>query len=137
MKREEAISVLKELLDNCKGLDGHYLELSSSNVSSSMMGGYQITIKTALDEETKKCIQEILMKHQLTYQAGSMWKTKRSINKTDPDTFIIYKPKDSPKKEKVDIMSFAGILKDDKEKLERLKSEIAAEREENYGRTFT
>jgi hypothetical protein len=31
------------------------------------------------------------MKHQLTYQAGSMWKTKRSINKTDPDTFIIYK----------------------------------------------
>ena len=95
MKREEAISVLKELLDNCNGLDGHYLELSSSNVSSSMMEGYQITIKTALDEETKKCIQEILMKHQLTYQVGSMWKTKRSINKTDPDTFIIYKPKDN------------------------------------------
>ena len=60
-----------------------------------MMGGYQITIKTALDEETKKCIQEILTKHQLTYQAGSMWKTKRSINKTDPDTFIIYKPKNN------------------------------------------
>lgn len=136
MKREEAISVLKELLDNCKGLDGHYLELSSSNASPTM-GGYQITIKTALDEETKKCIQEILMKHQLTYQAGSMWKTKRSINKTDPDTFIIYKPKDSPKKEKVDIMSSAGIMKDDKEKLERLKSQIAAEREKNYGRKFT
>jgi hypothetical protein len=95
LKREEAISVLKELLDNCSGLDGHYFELSSSNVSSLTMGGYQITIKTALDEETKKCIQEILMKHQLTYQAGSMWKTKRSINKTDPDTFIIYKPKDN------------------------------------------
>ncbi len=95
MKREEAISVLKELLDNCSGLDGHYLELSSSNASLSMMGGYQITIKTALDEETKKRIQEILMKHQLTYQAGSMWKTKRSINKTDPDTFIIYKPKNN------------------------------------------
>ena len=95
MKREEAISVLKELLDNCKGLDGHYLELSSSNASSPMMGGYQITIKTALDEETKKCIQEILKKHQLTYQAGSTWRTKRSINKTDPDTFIIYKPKNN------------------------------------------
>jgi hypothetical protein len=95
LKREEAISVLKELLDNCNGLDGHYLELSPSNASSSTMGGYQITIKTALDEETKKCIQEILIKHQLTYQAGSMWKTKRSINKTDPDTFIIYRPKDN------------------------------------------
>jgi hypothetical protein len=95
LKREEAISVLKELLDNCRGLDGHYLELSSPNVSSSTMGGYQITIKTALDEETKKCIQEILIKHQLTYQAGSMWRTKRSINKTDPDTFIIYKLKNN------------------------------------------
>ena len=96
MKREEAISVLKELLDNCNGLDGNYLELSSSNASSSTMGGYQITIKTALDEKTKKRIQEILMKHQLTYQAGNMWKTKRSINKTEPDTYIIYKPKNNP-----------------------------------------
>ena len=41
-----------------------------------------------------------------------------------------------PKEEKIDIMKFAGILKDDKEELERLKSQIAAEREQNYGRTF-
>jgi predicted CopG family antitoxin len=41
-----------------------------------------------------------------------------------------------PKEEKFDIMSLAGILKDDKEKLERLKDQIAAEREANYGRTF-
>ena len=41
-----------------------------------------------------------------------------------------------PKEEKVDIMSLAGILKDDKKKLERLKLQIAAEREQNYGRTF-
>ena len=39
--------------------------------------------------------------------------------------------------EKVDIMSLAGILKDDKKELERLKTQIAAEREKNYGRTFT
>jgi len=38
---------------------------------------------------------------------------------------------------KVDVMSLAGILKDDREKLERLKSEIAAEREANYSRAFT
>lgn len=95
MKREEAISVLKELLDNCKGLDGHYLELAPPNASTSMVGGYQIIIKTALDEETKKRIQDILLKYQLTYQTGSMWKTKRSINKTDPDTFIIYRPKNN------------------------------------------
>lgn len=34
-----------------------------------------------------------------------------------------------PREEKVDIMSLAGILKDDKAKLERLKSQIATERE--------
>jgi len=41
-----------------------------------------------------------------------------------------------PKKEKVDIMSLAGILKDDKQALEQLKQQIADEREANYGRTF-
>ncbi len=41
-----------------------------------------------------------------------------------------------PKEEKVDIMSLAGILKDDKQALERLKLQVAAEREANYGRTF-
>ena len=41
-----------------------------------------------------------------------------------------------PKEEKVDIMSLAGILKDDKAILERLKSQISDEREKNYGRTF-
>jgi predicted CopG family antitoxin len=40
------------------------------------------------------------------------------------------------KKEKIDIMSLAGILKEDKEKLEKLNQQIAAEREANYGRTF-
>ncbi len=41
-----------------------------------------------------------------------------------------------PNEEKIDIMSLAGILKDDKQTLEKLKKQIAAEREANYGRTF-
>ena len=41
-----------------------------------------------------------------------------------------------PKEEKVDIMKLAGILKDDKKKLDKLNAQIAAEREANYGRTF-
>jgi predicted CopG family antitoxin len=41
-----------------------------------------------------------------------------------------------PKEEKVDLMSLAGILKEDKQALKRLKQQIAAEREANYGRTF-
>ncbi|MCL4429795.1 MAG: hypothetical protein M1167_03475 [Chloroflexi bacterium] len=92
MKREEAISVLKELLEGCRGLDGHILQLEPP-AAPSTVGGYQIIIKMALDQETQKCILDILRKHQLSYQAGSVWKTKRSINKTEPDTLIIYKPK--------------------------------------------
>lgn len=93
MKREEAITVLNELLDCCKGLDGHYFELSPPYGMAPTSGGYQIVIKGALDEKTKESIEEILTKYQLAYQEGSMWKTRRSANKTEPDTFIIYKPK--------------------------------------------
>jgi hypothetical protein len=92
LKREEAIAVLKELLDNCKGLDGRSLELTSSSTPSETGGGYQIIIRGILDGETKKRIQNILAEHQLTYQMGSLWRTKRSLNK-EPDTIIIYKPK--------------------------------------------
>ena len=40
----------------------------------------------------------------------------------------------SQQEKKPDIMSFAGILKDEKQALEQLKLKIAAEREANYGR---
>ncbi|MGF3523229.1 MAG: antitoxin VapB family protein [Candidatus Bathyarchaeia archaeon] len=40
-----------------------------------------------------------------------------------------------PKEDKVDIMTLAGILKDDKTILEQLKLQITSEREANYGRT--
>ncbi len=39
-------------------------------------------------------------------------------------------------KRKSDIIKLAGIMKDEKEKLDELKKEIAAEREANYGRKF-
>ena len=41
------------------------------------------------------------------------------------------------KEQQVDIMSFAGVMKVDKQKLELLKSKIAAEREANNGRALT
>jgi hypothetical protein len=88
LKREESISVLKELLDNCIGLDGHGLELTSPNTPAS---GHQIIIRGILDEETKKRVQDIILNHQLNCQTGSFWKTKYSPNKTEPDTLIIYR----------------------------------------------
>jgi predicted CopG family antitoxin len=41
-----------------------------------------------------------------------------------------------PHEKRPDIMRFAGIMKDEKEKLELLKKKIAADREANYGRRF-
>ena len=38
--------------------------------------------------------------------------------------------------EKMDIMSFAGIVNNEKQALEQLKLKIAAEREANYGRNI-
>jgi hypothetical protein len=93
LKREEAITVLKELLDTCRGLDGHSLELALPNAPTATVAGYKIIIRGILDSETKKRVQDIIVKHQLTCQVGSMWKTKRTLNK-EPDTLIIYKPHD-------------------------------------------
>ena len=50
-----------------------------------LSGGYQIQIKATLDEETRTCIQDVLMKNHLT------------IKITEPDAFMIYRPSKSDK----------------------------------------
>ena len=85
MKREEAILVLRDLFEKCTNLDGHYLEVIPPNASKDISLGYQIQIKAALDEETRTCMQDVLMKYQLT------------IKVEQEDSFIIYRPpKESP-----------------------------------------
>jgi hypothetical protein len=91
LKRAEAIAVLKELLDKCNCLDGHLVEIVPPITPKSAGEGYQIIIKGALDEETQRQIKDITVQHQLVSQVGSLWKTKRSLNKTEPDTLIIYR----------------------------------------------
>jgi hypothetical protein len=50
-----------------------------------MSMGYQIQIKATLDEETRTCMQDVLMKYQLT------------IKVEEADSFIIYRPpKEAP-----------------------------------------
>ncbi|MFZ7138234.1 MAG: hypothetical protein ACOWW1_07435 [archaeon] len=56
MKREEAIFVLKELLDTCNGLDGHYLELSNPCASLESVGGIKLLFMQLLTKKQKnKC----------------------------------------------------------------------------------
>jgi hypothetical protein len=80
LKREEAISVLKELFEKCTFLDGHYLALMPAGYAGLLSKGYQIVIKCRLDEETRTCMQNVLMKYGLT------------IKLKEKDTFIIYRP---------------------------------------------
>ena len=79
MKREEAISVLKELFEKCTSLDGHYLALMPAGYAGIISKGYQILINTSLDEETRNGMQDILIKYRLT------------IKIQEPSTFIIYR----------------------------------------------
>jgi hypothetical protein len=89
LKREEAISVIKELFDRAVGLDGCGLELAPP---ISVAGGYQIVIRGILDEKTRAIIAEIVGKHHLAIQVGNIWKT-RHTQKEQPDTLIIFKSK--------------------------------------------
>jgi hypothetical protein len=89
LKRNEAIAVIKELLEGVVGLDGHSLELAAP-ISSA--GGYQIVIKGSMDEKTISEVESIVAKHQLATQIGNIWKTRYTL-KEQPDTLIIYKPK--------------------------------------------
>jgi hypothetical protein len=91
LKREEAIEVLKELLDKCNCLDGHLVEIAPPIDPQSTGEGYQIIIRGTLDGETQRHIKDITIQHQLISQVGSLWKTKRSLNKSEPDTLIIYR----------------------------------------------
>lgn len=80
LKREEAILVLKELFEKCPFLDGRYLALMPAEPPTLMSQKYQILIKTSLDEETRNCMQDILIKYQLT------------IKIKEENTFITYRP---------------------------------------------
>jgi hypothetical protein len=80
MKREEAIAVLNELFGKCTFLDGHYLALMPAGYANTLSKGYQILIKTPIDEKTRSCMQDVLMKNHLT------------IKITAPETFVIYRP---------------------------------------------
>lgn len=61
------------------------------------------------------------------YELLSKRKGKKSFSEVIKESLC-------PMDEKKDIMSFAGVMKNEKDQLGALKSKIAAEREANYGR---
>jgi hypothetical protein len=65
MKREEAVTYLKEITRVCENLSPHAITLTSSRPADALSAGYQVRIKTELDEESKRQIQVIVEKNNL------------------------------------------------------------------------
>jgi hypothetical protein len=61
MNRQEATSVLRELLTKCNGA----LLTSSVSLSSTGSGNYQLSINCVLDDFLRKCINTIAERHRL------------------------------------------------------------------------
>lgn len=80
MNRNEAIAILKEVFEKCKLLDGTYVSLMPPNSADLESQGYQIHIKTPIDEMAKMCMEKILNNNRLSL-------------KTENDLAIIYRPK--------------------------------------------
>jgi archaellum biogenesis ATPase FlaH len=82
MNRQEAIALLREILEACRGLiEMNYvsLDLADAQIRKSA-DYYELHVKWVLDERLRQCLTPILEKHQL-----SMKESKGSI--------IIYAPK--------------------------------------------
>lgn len=80
MKRHEAVTCLKEITSGCSGLSPDSIALFHSNDNDASVG-YQLHIKTVLDDETNTRLEEIADKHKLGL-------------KRENDKVIIYKPKE-------------------------------------------
>jgi hypothetical protein len=80
MKRDEAVTCLKEINKSCGQLSPEAVTLVYSQANDPFSIGYQVHIQTILDSETKGQIQTIIQERSLAL--------KEEANK-----FIIYKPK--------------------------------------------
>ncbi len=78
MKREEAISLMNELMQNCPKLNSIFLCLVPP--SESKFGGYQVHLRISMDEETRRSVTDVVEKHGLMIEES-----------TSEDLVIVYK----------------------------------------------
>jgi hypothetical protein len=68
VKREEAILLMNELMQNCPKLESIFLCLVPP--SESKFGGYQVHLRTSMDAETRRCVTGVAEKHGLMIEEG-------------------------------------------------------------------
>ncbi len=65
MNRHEAVTYLKEITNTCTNMSPNAVALFDSRPDDPDSTGYQVHIKTILDNETKQRLQNIAEKHSL------------------------------------------------------------------------
>jgi hypothetical protein len=83
MKRQEAVTCLKEIRVNCSHMSPEIVELINSQPDDQFSTGYQLHIQTLLDQQTKQQIRLIAAKRRLAL-------------KEENGRVVIYQPKPAP-----------------------------------------
>ncbi len=80
MKREEATSLLKEIIEVCNGINEQAVMLMPPNADGVLSHGYQLHIKMPTSNNLT-CIRPIVQKHNLAL-----------AEETAKDLLVIYRP---------------------------------------------
>jgi hypothetical protein len=78
-RRDEAVSLLKEVSDKCVSLVPYGIMLMPPNADNVLSKGYQLHIKANLDKESLSCMKPFVEKRGLRM-------------KQEKDLLVIYKP---------------------------------------------
>jgi hypothetical protein len=65
MKFAEIAVLLREIVDNCPGLDGSTITLTPQKAMYPLFEGYHINIKANLTKENMGCLRKIVEGHDL------------------------------------------------------------------------
>jgi hypothetical protein len=77
MKFAEIAVLLREIVDNCPGLDGSTITLTPQKAIYPHFQGYHINIKANINKESMGCLRKIVEGHDLSM-------------KTKADSLLIY-----------------------------------------------
>jgi len=71
MKFAEIAVLLREIVDNCPGLDGSTITLVPQKAVYPLFKGYHINIKANISKESMGCLRKIVEGHDLVMQIKS------------------------------------------------------------------
>lgn len=81
MNREEATSLLRDIISVCDSIGEQGIMLMPPNTDDILSHGYQLHIKTVISEPDLNCIKPLVEKHNLAI-----------VNEPNKNLLVIYRP---------------------------------------------